>query len=80
MSNRSNQYFIPLSPRETEIVCLIVGEHSSKEIAQVLFISEETVKTHRKKILQKLCVRNTAGIVREAFLQNLVGHMYAVAS
>ncbi|MEL6538755.1 MAG: response regulator transcription factor, partial [Bacteroidota bacterium] len=37
-----------LTPREQEIIKLIVQEHTTKEIASLLFISERTVETHRK--------------------------------
>ncbi len=68
-----------LSTRESEVIELIVQECSTKEIAQRLYISDETVKSHRKKIMQKLQVRNVAGIVREALLQNLLAK-YSLAS
>lgn len=55
---------IKLSRREKEIVKLIIDEHTTKEIAAMLFISFGTVETHRRNIINKLGVRNTAGIVR----------------
>ena len=58
---------VKLTPRETEIVHLLAREYSSKEIAQMIYVSYETVHSHRKNILQKLKVRNVAGIVRVAF-------------
>ncbi|MEM7659717.1 MAG: response regulator transcription factor [Bacteroidota bacterium] len=56
---------VSLSKREMEVVRLILEEYTAPEIAQKLFISKETVDTHRKNIREKLQVRNTAGIVRE---------------
>jgi len=56
-----------LSPRETEIVHLIAYEYSTKQIANLLYVSFDTVKTHRKNIQYKLGVKNVAGIVRVAF-------------
>ena len=56
-----------ISRREKEVLHLIAWERSSKEIAQALFISEHTVLTHRKNLLTKMDVRNTAGLVRRAF-------------
>jgi len=67
MNNR-----IPLSQREQEIIILISNELSSREIAERLFISFETVKSHRKNILAKLEVKNVAGMIREAFLQGII--------
>ena len=61
-----------ISPREQEILHLIAYEHSTKEIAAKLFISFETVNTHRKNIMVKLDVKNTAGMVRVAFQRNLL--------
>lgn len=56
----------PLSGREKEIVRLITNEMTTSEIAESLFISPNTVETHRRNILEKLSVRNTAGLVRYA--------------
>jgi DNA-binding CsgD family transcriptional regulator len=56
-----------LSQREKEVLELITYENTNDEIAQQLYISYETVKTHRKKLLEKLSVKNTAGLVRRGF-------------
>ena len=61
-----------LSAREKEILKLIINEKTTGEIAQILFISEGTVVTHRKHILAKLGVKNTAGMVRKALELGLV--------
>lgn len=61
----------PLTKRERQVLQLIVLEHTTEEIAGMLFISRCTVETHRAHILSKLGVRNTAGIVREAMRRNL---------
>jgi DNA-binding NarL/FixJ family response regulator len=61
-----------LTRRETEILRLIAEEYTNQEIADKLFISLRTVETHRLNISQKLDVKNTAGLVREAYLRNLV--------
>ena len=61
----------PLTKRERQVLRLIVLEHTTEEIAGKLFISRCTVETHRAHILQKLGVRNTAGIVREAIRREL---------
>lgn len=60
-----------LTIREQEVLQLIIEEHTTKEIAKKLFISSCTVETHRLNIIQKLGVRNTAGIVREAMRMDL---------
>jgi DNA-binding NarL/FixJ family response regulator len=61
-----------LSPREKEILQLIAEEHTSSEIATLLFISEKTVEKHRASLLEKLNVRNLAGLVRLAVKYHLV--------
>jgi DNA-binding NarL/FixJ family response regulator len=61
-----------LSPREKEILQLIAEEHTSGEIAAMLFISEKTVEKHRASLMEKLNVRNLAGLVRLAVKYHLV--------
>ncbi|WP_343695275.1 response regulator transcription factor [Flavobacterium sp.] len=61
-----------LSPREIEIVTLICLEYSGKEIGEQLFISINTVETHRKNIMKKLNIKNTIGLVKYALKNNLV--------
>lgn len=61
----------PLTRREREVLNLIVQEYTTTEIAGKLFVSPCTVETHRAHLLQKLGVRNTAGIVREAIFREL---------
>jgi len=60
------------SSREIEILRLIAFEFTSKEIANTLFISRETVNTHRKNLMNKLGVKNVAGLIRSAFEHNLL--------
>lgn len=62
-----------LTKREKQILQLIVEEHTTQEIANKLFISFCTVETHRLHLIQKMGVRNTAGLVREAISSNLLG-------
>lgn len=61
-----------LTPRELEIITLIALEFSGKEISEQLFISSNTVETHRKNIMKKLQVKNTIGLVKFALKNNLV--------
>ena len=56
----------PLTEREIEVLRLIAREYSSNKIAEELFISTRTVDTHRRNLMDKLNVRNTAGLVRYA--------------
>ena len=55
-----------LTKRELEILQLIAEEFTNTEIAEKLFISDNTVFTHRKNLLTKLSARNTAGLIRSA--------------
>lgn len=61
-----------LTKREIEVMKLICDGHSSKIISEMLFISVNTVETHRKKILMKLNVRNSIGIVKYAAENNML--------
>lgn len=61
-----------LSKRELEIVKLIAEGHSSKFIADKLFISFHTVNTHRQKMIEKTSTRNTGGLVQFAFTNGLI--------
>ncbi len=58
--------YIGLTSREREIIRMIAREHTNEEIAGSLFISVDTVKSHRKQLMTKLNVRNGAGLVRYA--------------
>ncbi|MDC3352438.1 response regulator transcription factor [Crocinitomicaceae bacterium] len=54
---------IVLSNREVEVITLIAEGFTNVEISEKLFLSKHTVNTHRKNIMNKLGVKNTAGIV-----------------
>lgn len=61
-----------LTRREMEILRLISTEFTTREIADKLFISQRTVDTHRRNLMKKLGVKNTAGLVRYAVLEGLI--------
>lgn len=61
-----------LTRREIEVMKLICEGHSSKIISEKLFISINTVESHRKKILMKLNVKNSIGIVKYAVENNML--------
>ncbi|MBU0764039.1 MAG: response regulator transcription factor [Bacteroidetes bacterium] len=65
-------YVDDLTGRETEILKLIARQFTNKEIAEKLFISQRTVDTHRRNLLDKLGVKNTAGLVAFAYEQGLM--------
>lgn len=62
-SNKSNQV---ITQREIEIIKLIAEEFTTNEIADKLFLSHHTIENHRNRILLKLDVKNTAGMVKKA--------------
>ncbi|CAM4062728.1 response regulator transcription factor [Flavobacterium sinopsychrotolerans] len=61
-----------LTERELEIITLISLEYSGKEISDRLFISTNTVETHRKNIMKKLDAKNSISLVKYALRNNLV--------
>lgn len=63
---------IPLTSREIEVLQLIAQEFSNPEIAKKLFISIRTVDTHRRNLLEKLGLKNTAGLVKYAISKGLL--------
>jgi len=62
----------PLTRREMEILRLICDGLSSKDISEKLFISINTVETHRKRILLKLNVKNSVGVVKYALENHII--------
>jgi DNA-binding NarL/FixJ family response regulator len=71
-TDKENAKTTPLSRREKEILKLIASEHTNQEIADKLFLSQRTVESHRYSLLQKLNVKNTAGLVRMAVQMGLI--------
>ena len=70
---RETQNAIPLiSRREREVLTLIADGFTNAEIAEKLFISVATVNTHRKSLLAKFNVGNTAGLIKLAVKNNIV--------
>lgn len=64
--------FDALSEREREVIRQIADGSTSKEIAEKLFISVATVKTHRNNIMKKLKVNDMAGMIRAAIRKGIV--------
>ncbi|NND32785.1 MAG: helix-turn-helix transcriptional regulator [Saprospiraceae bacterium] len=67
MLHENNRHVIKLSTREMEVLQLIVMEKTTIEMGNILFISPDTIKTHRKSIMMKLGANNMAGMVRKAY-------------
>jgi DNA-binding CsgD family transcriptional regulator len=61
------EYTPALTPREVEILHLLVKGFCAKEIAKELFICETTVITHKKNLKEKFNARNTVELISKAF-------------
>ena len=70
--HRENATQSPLTAREREVLQLLAGELTSKEIAGRLFISERTVESHRKNLLRKTGSANVAGLIKYAYSRKLL--------
>ena len=55
-----------MTQREIEVIQLIAEELTTNEIADRLFLSHHTIENHRNRILLKLDVKNTAGLIKKA--------------
>lgn len=60
-----------LTPREVEIIKLIIKEYPNTKIAETLHISEYTVETHRKNIFRKTNTKTLVGLVKYVYENNL---------
>jgi DNA-binding NarL/FixJ family response regulator len=60
------------SKREKEVLELLAGGYSSRDISRKLFITEKTVETHRKNLVQKADVKNTVELIAYASLRGLI--------
>lgn len=72
MGERAEEGSAPLTPRERDILGLIVAGRSNKEIADVLGITSATAETHRKNLKRKLGIATTAGLIRYALDHGIV--------
>jgi len=61
-----------LTVTELLVLQFIAYEYSSKQIADILFVSDQTIYTHRANILLKLDVKNSAGMIRKAIEMKLL--------
>ncbi|TMI80574.1 MAG: response regulator transcription factor [Bacillati bacterium ANGP1] len=62
----------PLTPREHQVLQLIAEGKTTKEVASLLGVSVKTAESHRMRIMTKLDIHETAGLVRYAIRQGLV--------
>ncbi len=70
---RSSKNELPvLTPREKEILSLIAEGYTNPQIAEKIFLSQFTVDSHRKNLLAKLNVKNTASLIKLAVEHKLI--------
>ncbi len=68
---RSDNKKISLTPREEDVLRMVCQQYSSVEIAQRLYISEDTVKGHRLRLIEKTRSKNLVGMVLYAVRNGL---------
>jgi DNA-binding NarL/FixJ family response regulator len=61
-----------LTPREEEIVKLVAEAHTTRQIAEILHLSEKTVENHRGNAMRKLGMRDRVELVRYAIRRGLI--------
>lgn len=71
-SFKNNDEIPHLTNREVEIIRLIENENSNKKIADILFISERTVETHRKNIFRKTGTQSIVGLLKYAYEHKII--------
>lgn len=69
---RSLRHHLHITKREKEVLSLIADGHTNHEIAEKLFISADTVDSHRRNLMGKLNARNTAMLIKCAFANRLL--------
>jgi len=69
---RVDEESVHLTNREVEIIRLIEKEYSNKKIADMLFISERTVETHRKNIFRKTGTQSIVGLLKYAYEHKII--------
>jgi two-component system invasion response regulator UvrY len=72
INNNKKPLHKTLSDRELEVMCLLAEGKSPSEIASELSLSVKTISTYRKRILIKMNLKNTSGIIRYAINAGLV--------
>ncbi len=71
-SEKENEPRMALTNRELHVLKYLVDGYANKEIAAELKISESTIKTHRKNLMEKFGAKNLISLVRYACMENLL--------
>lgn len=66
-----------ITQRQREILRLVAGGHTNREIANKLSISVRTVEVHRYNLMRRLNVRNVAQLMRQALSHKLLSKTFA---
>ena len=69
---REQEIHETLSDREYQVLCMIASGKTVTEIAQELLLSEKTVSTYRSRILEKMNMKNNAGLTYYAIKNQLI--------
>ncbi len=72
IAGRNASINVRLTKRELEILTLIANEFSNIEIADKLFLSVRTIESHRHSLNQKLNIKTSAGLIKEAYIRGLI--------
>lgn len=70
--NKKSEPSEPLSNRERQVLQLVAEGHTTKNIASLLDICVKTAESHRTRIMRKLDIHDTAGLVRYAIRRGLI--------
>ena len=70
--NNESNILNSLTSRELDVLKLIALEYTSKEISENLFISTNTVETHRKNMMKKLKIKTSIGLAKFALRNKLI--------
>ena len=70
--SKTDLRYDPLTDRERQVLQLIAESKTTKEVAVILGVSVKTAETHRAKLMEKLDIHSTAGLVRYAIRRGLV--------
>lgn len=70
--SRSDTPYDPLTDRERQVLQLVAEGNTTKEIALLLGVAAKTAETHRVKVMDKLDIHSTAGLVRYAIRRGLI--------
>ena len=72
MQSKAADDKIVLTRREKEVLNLIADGYTNPEIAEKLFVSTSTVDSHRKNMLLKLGVKNTAALIKKSIAMDII--------